>query len=128
MGLEPVNYNHFQQETWHIPWGKSSNIQPVGGSETPSGDKTVLGRWQTRARLQSSCICLLINLPKWYGCGIKQTLRPQVSRNESESEVAQSCPTLCDHMDCSLQGSSIHGIFQPRILEWVAISFSRRPS
>ena len=44
------------------------------------------------------------------------------------SEVAQSCPTLCDHMDCSQPGSSIHGIFQPRILEWVAISFSRRSS
>ena len=44
--------------------------------------------------------------------------------SESESEVAQSCPTLCDPMDCSLLGSSIHGIFQVRILEWVAISFS----
>ena len=42
-----------------------------------------------------------------------------------ESEVAQSCPTLCDPMDCSLPGSSIHGIFQARILEWGAISFSR---
>ena len=40
-----------------------------------------------------------------------------------ESEVAQSCPTLCDPMDCGLPGSSIHGIFQARILEWVAISF-----
>ena len=40
-------------------------------------------------------------------------------------EVAQSCPTLCDPTDCSLPGSSIHGIFQARILEWVAISFSR---
>ena len=46
----------------------------------------------------------------------------------SESEVAQSCLTLCDPMDCSLPGSSIHGIFQTRILEWVAISFSRRSS
>ena len=45
--------------------------------------------------------------------------------HESESEVTQSCPTLCDPMDCSLPGSSIHGIFQARILEWVAISFSR---
>ena len=44
------------------------------------------------------------------------------------SEVAQSCLTLCDPMDCSLPGSSIHGIFQARILEWVAISFSRRSS
>ena len=39
---------------------------------------------------------------------------------ESESEVTQSCLTLCDSMDCSLPGSSIHGIFQARVLEWVA--------
>ena len=44
---------------------------------------------------------------------------------EKENEVIQSCPTLCDPMDCSPPGSSIHGIFQARILEWVAISFSR---
>ena len=47
---------------------------------------------------------------------------------ESESEVAQSYPTLCYPMDCSLPGSTVHGIFQARILEWVAISFSRRSS
>ena len=41
-----------------------------------------------------------------------------------ESEVAQSCPTLCDPMNCSPPGSSIHGIFQARVLEWVAIAFS----
>ena len=39
-------------------------------------------------------------------------------------EVAQSRPTVCDPMDCSLPGSSVHGIFQARVLEWVAISFS----
>ena len=44
---------------------------------------------------------------------------------ESESEVAQSCLTLCDPVDCSPPGSSVHGILQARILEWVAISFSR---
>ena len=43
---------------------------------------------------------------------------------KSESEVAQSCPTLSDSMDCSLPGSSIHGIFQARVLEWGAITFS----
>ena len=43
---------------------------------------------------------------------------------ESESEVAQSCPTLSDPMDCSPPGSSAHGIFQARVLEWVAIAFS----
>ena len=46
----------------------------------------------------------------------------------SESEVAQSCPTLCDPMDCSLPGSSVHGIFQAIVLEWIAISFSRGSS
>ena len=43
---------------------------------------------------------------------------------KSESEVAQLCPTLSDPMDCSLPGSSIHGIFQARVLEWGAIAFS----
>ena len=46
-------------------------------------------------------------------------------QSESESEVAQSYLTLCDPMDCSLPGSSFHGIFQARVLEWVAISFSK---
>ena len=44
--------------------------------------------------------------------------------SESESEVAQSCPTLRDPMDCSPPGSSIHRIFQARVLEWGAIAFS----
>ena len=43
---------------------------------------------------------------------------------KSQSEVAQSCPTLSDPMDCSLPGSSVHGIFQARVLEWGAIAFS----
>ena len=45
---------------------------------------------------------------------------------KSESEVAQLCQTLCNPMDCSLPGSSAHGIFQARVLEWGAISFSLR--
>ena len=48
----------------------------------------------------------------------------QCMKVESESEVAQSCPTLSDPMDCSLPGSSIHGIFQARVLEWGAIALS----
>ena len=43
---------------------------------------------------------------------------------KSESEVTQSCPTLSDPMDCSLPGSSVHGICQARVLEWGAIAFS----
>ena len=50
----------------------------------------------------------------------------QCMKVKSESEVAQSCPTLSDPMDCSLPGSSIHGIFQARVLEWGAIAFSNK--
>ena len=47
----------------------------------------------------------------------------QCMKGKSESEVAQSCLTVSDPMDCSLPGSSIHGIFQARVLEWVAVAF-----
>ena len=49
----------------------------------------------------------------------------QCMKGKSESEVALSCPTLCDPMVCSLPGSSVHGIFQARVLEWGAIAFSK---
>ena len=52
----------------------------------------------------------------------------QFMKVKSESEVAQSCPTFSDPMDCSLPGSSIHGIFQARVLEWGAIAFSDQAS
>ena len=48
----------------------------------------------------------------------------QCMKVKSESEVVQSCPTLSDPMNCSLPGSSVHGIFQARVLEWGAIAFS----
>ena len=50
----------------------------------------------------------------------------QCMKGKSESEVVQLCPTLRDSMDCSLPGSSIHGIFQARVLEWGAIAYSMR--
>ena len=58
------------------------------------------------------------------------TREPLLRREVTWSEVTQSCLTFCVPMDCSLQsmGSSVHGIFQARILEWVAISFSRGSS
>ena len=59
-------------------------------------------------------------VPDWIGGGLR--------KNESGSEVAQSFPTLCDPTDCSPPGFSIHGILQARILEWVAIPFSRGSS
>ena len=63
------------------------------------------------------------------GFSIMQTKNFQMSKlglekeekSEVKSEVAQFCPTLCNPMDCSLPRSSIHGIFQARVLEWVAI-------
>ena len=57
--------------------------------------------------------------------GVGCHFRLQCMKGKSESEVAQSCLTLHDPMDCSLPGSSIHGIFQARVLEWGAIAFSR---
>ena len=48
----------------------------------------------------------------------------QCMKVKSESEVAELCPTLSDPVDCSLSGSSVHGIFQARVLEWGAIAFS----
>ena len=60
--------------------------------------------------------------------GVRCHFLLQCMKVKSESEVAQSCPTLSDPVDCSLPGSSVHGIFQARVLEWIAISFSRGSS
>ena len=75
----------------------------------------LVGQWSS----QSSTV--MGKTSKWVFLvfpGLKQ------NKNLFESEVAQSCPTLCDPMDHSLPGSSVHGIFQARVLEWGAISFS----
>ena len=56
----------------------------------------------------------------WSGLQLLQCMKVK-----SQSEVTQSCLTLSDPMDCSLPGSSIHGIFQARVLEWGAIAFSK---
>ena len=53
---------------------------------------------------------------------------PAIMLRKKESEVTQLYPTLCDPVDCSLPGFSLHGILQARILEWVTISFSRGSS
>ena len=71
------------------------------------------------------CLCLFCcSVPPY--CFLLHWIN--IISSESESEVAQSCLTLCDPMDRSLSGSSVHGIFQARVLEWIAISFSRRSS
>ena len=56
--------------------------------------------------------------------GVGRHFLLQCVKGKSESEVTQSCPTLSNPIDCSLPGSSVHGIFQARVLEWGAITFS----
>ena len=67
--------------------------------------------------LQYSCLENAMDRRAWWA-----TLYGIIRESESESEVTQSRPTLCDPVDCSLPSSSVHGILQTRILEWVAIS------
>ena len=102
-------------------------------------------RWEYQTAWHASWeICMQIkkqqlelNMDQWTGSKLGKKYIKAVyyhpayltyMQSESESEVTQSCPTLCDPMNCSLPGSSVHRVFQVRVLEWVAISFSRRPS
>ena len=72
---------------------------------------------------------LMVTKGKLWGVGISQEFGVYIfTLKESESEVAQSCLTLCDAVDCRPPGSSVHGTLQARILEWVAVSFSRGSS
>ena len=76
----------------------------------------------THRRQPTRLLCPWDSPGKNTGVGCRFLL--QCMKVKSESEVAQSCPTLCDPMDCSLPGSSIYGIFQAKVLEWGAIAFS----
>ena len=76
---------------------------------------------------------IISKITKWRSRSSKMKIFPTVGPfvivlKEGESEVAQSCLTLCDSMDCSPPGFSTHGVFQARIMEGVAISFSRGSS
>ena len=74
-------------------------------------------------RQPTRLLCPWDSLGKNTGVGCHFLL--QCMKVKSESEVAQSCPTLSDPMDCSPPGFSVHGIFQARVLEWGAIAFSK---
>ena len=69
-----------------------------------------------------------LHLDCFHVLAVVKSATMNIGVHESESELTQSCPTLCDPTDYSLPGSSVHGILQARILEWVAISFSRGSS
>ena len=94
-----------------------SHFSRVQLCATPSGGAHQAARWQP-TRLP----CPWDSPGKNTGVGCHFLL--QCIKVKSESEVAQSCPTLSDPMDCSLPGSSVHGIFQARVLEWGDMSFS----
>ena len=81
---------------------------------------------QPHRRQPTSLLCPWDSPGKNTGVGCHFLL--QCMQVKNESEVAQSCPILSNPMDCSLPGSSIHGIFQARVLEWGAIAFSARMS
>ena len=94
-----------------------------------SAEKTLTMQCPGAGRLSGGSVCLLFSL--WQapnrnaGC---HSPEPQMSIWKPDSKsvfVAQSCPTLCDPVDRNPPGSSIHGVLQARILEWVAISFCR---
>ena len=81
----------------------------------PPGKPTLSRRIPEVRKLLLFCVLILSSL------NLAQESRTQTSI--CQSEVAQSCPTLCDLVDCGPPGFSVHGILQARILEWVAISF-----
>ena len=121
---------HSSVLVWRIPWTEEAGEVQSIGSQTrlkwlSSHAQCVIGQRILRPpglhplQLHPSC-----TLRGYYR---EETILALHSPSEAR-EVAQSCLTLCDPMDCSLQGSSVHGIFQARVLEWVAISFSRGSS
>ena len=128
--------------SWPWQWGCPSTLHV--GEDLTEGEK------EESPDQKSVCVCARVHTQRWpcmhlsrCDCvSVKQWAEWMEQRDwhqtpwvwilalplESEREVAQSCLTLCDPMDCSLSGSSVHGIFQARLLEWIAISFSRGSS
>ena len=98
---------HLRHGLFHLYFVQIIGNLPVSGKATSSVKPSSLFVWQLSTN---------------------ECLREWMSESESEIEVAQSCQTLCDPVDCSPTGSTVHGILQARILEWVAISFSRGSS
>ena len=96
-----------------VPWPGIEPMPPVVETWSPN-------YWAAREFPLDNC-SKLAHLHHCYGGAL-------VPGEVKWSEVPQSCLTLCDPMDCSLPGSFVHGIFQARLLQWVAISFSNRSS
>ena len=124
MGVQPLS------PYW--PWLALCNTSRAEGVQKRSCDLQVLKHLLSDPLLKKkkkslSRICFLLKMRKLKPKEIKdiRVIQLVFGRQWSESEVTHSCPTLWDPMDCSLSGSNVHGIFQARVLEWIAISFSR---
>ena len=113
--LEEGMASHSSILAWRIPW-----TEEPGGPQS-IGSQRVRQDWSDWA-----CVVSRLKRHSCRRCGGLST--QNMLLQASGSEAAQPCPTLCDPMDCSLPGSSVHGIFQARVLEGVAISFSRGSS
>ena len=100
-----------------IPWRRKLQATPVFLPGESHAQRNLVGYIQSVGSQRVRCDWVT-NTSPWLNL-------PWLSE---VSEVAQSCPSLCDPMDCSLLCSSVHGIFQARVLEWVAISFSKGSS
>ena len=111
VACQALSMRFSRQEYWSgLPFTSPRDLPDPGIKPTSPVSHTLAGRFFTTEPPRKRDQKMLLN------------------NNESESEVAQSCLTLCNLMNCSLPGSPIHGIFQARVLEWVAISFSRASS
>ena len=98
---------HSSTLAWKIPWTEVPNtVQEAGIMTIPKKKKCKKAKWLSQEALQTA------------------EKRREKRKERKISEVIQSSLTPCNPMDCSLPGSSVHGIFQARVLEWVAISFS----
>ena len=110
-------------EKWFPIKSKGQSIQSVPWSSSSISDR-VDSFCMLSIRTDTWCKVSRIFMWRDY---LKLTTHTE-NGTPSESEVAQLCPTLCNPFDCSLPGSSLDGVLQARILEWIAISFSRGSS
>ena len=122
-GLPSPGDLHREDEPFNIRPGKPVGL--ISGRATAAAAAKSLQSWTTvqpHRRQPTRLPCPWDPPGKNTGVGCHFLL--QCMKVKSESEVAQSCLTLSDPMDCSLPGSSIHGIFQARVLQWGDIAFS----
>ena len=106
---------------WTIPWTDSSVWRSlVHGVEK---SQTQLSDWAYTFPRVIGITCY-----EHFLSGNKGPINIRAPNISVKVKVTQSCPTLCDPMDCSLPGSSVHAILQARILEWIAVPFSRGSS